>query len=85
MENSLPFFKTLKHCIKKSDFAWTKEEEKALNDIKKQIAELPTLTAPIEGETLIMYLLAAEEAISDVLLAEWGDKQMPIYFVGRAL
>ncbi|GJV36569.1 hypothetical protein Tco_1409046 [Tanacetum coccineum] len=31
---------------------------------------LPTLTAPIEGETLIMYLSVVEEAISVVLLAE---------------
>ncbi|GKC85778.1 hypothetical protein Tco_1141495 [Tanacetum coccineum] len=59
-ENSLPFFKILKRCIKKSDFAWTKEVEKALKDMKKQMAELPTLTTPIEGETLIMYLSVAK-------------------------
>ncbi|GJU99924.1 reverse transcriptase domain-containing protein [Tanacetum coccineum] len=84
-EKSLPFFKILKRCIKKSDFAWTEEVEKALKDMKKQMAELPTITTPIEEETLIMYLFAAEEAISVVLLGERGDKQMPIYFVGMAL
>nr|GEW53976.1 reverse transcriptase domain-containing protein [Tanacetum cinerariifolium] len=52
---------------------------------RKKMAKLPTLTAPIEGKTLIMYLSAAEEAVSAVLLAERGDRQMPIYFVGRAL
>ncbi|GKC83070.1 reverse transcriptase domain-containing protein [Tanacetum coccineum] len=78
IEKSLPFFKTQKHCIKKSDFSWTEEAEKSLKDMKKQMAKLPTLTAPIEGESLIMYLSAAEEAISAVLLAERGDKQMPI-------
>nr|GEV73038.1 reverse transcriptase domain-containing protein [Tanacetum cinerariifolium] len=71
--------------VKKSDFAWTEEAKRALKDMKKKIAELPTSIAPIEGETLIMYLSATEEAISDVLLAEQGDRQMPIYFVGRAL
>ncbi|GJZ70839.1 reverse transcriptase domain-containing protein [Tanacetum coccineum] len=47
-----------------------KEAERALNDMKKQMAKLPTLTALIEGKTLIMYVFAAEEAISVVLLAE---------------
>lgn len=28
-EKSLPFFKTLKKCTKKSDFHWTKEAEEA--------------------------------------------------------
>nr|GEY42866.1 reverse transcriptase domain-containing protein [Tanacetum cinerariifolium] len=68
---------TLKRCIKKSDFAWTEEAKKALKDMKKQMAELPTLAAPIQGETLIMYLSAAEEAISAVLLTEQGEKQIP--------
>ncbi|GJV38110.1 reverse transcriptase domain-containing protein [Tanacetum coccineum] len=84
-EKSLPFFKTLKRCIKKSDFVWTKEAERALKDMKKQIAELPTLTAPVEWEMLIMYLSTAEEDVSVVLLAERGNRQMSIYFVGRAL
>ncbi|GKE99826.1 reverse transcriptase domain-containing protein [Tanacetum coccineum] len=49
-EKSLSFFKTLKHCIKKSDFVWTKEAKKALKEMKKQMVELPTLTAPIMGK-----------------------------------
>ncbi|GJS79994.1 reverse transcriptase domain-containing protein [Tanacetum coccineum] len=85
VEKSLPFFKTLKRCIKKSDFVWTEEVKKALQEMKKQMAELPTLTAQIEGETLIMYMSAAEEAVSVVLLAKRGEKQTLIYFVGKAL
>ncbi|GJW31494.1 reverse transcriptase domain-containing protein [Tanacetum coccineum] len=45
-EKSLPFFKTLKNCTKKSDFQWTPEAEEAFKQMKKLIAELPTLTAP---------------------------------------
>ncbi|GJV03739.1 hypothetical protein Tco_1337308 [Tanacetum coccineum] len=51
-EKSLPFFKTLKKCTKKSDFQWNQE---------------------------------AEEAISAVLMTEREGKQMPVYFVNRAL
>ncbi|GJS87960.1 reverse transcriptase domain-containing protein [Tanacetum coccineum] len=61
-EKSLPFFKTLKKCTKKSDFQWTAKDEVAFKQMKKLIAELPTLTAPMEKEELIVYLAAAREA-----------------------
>ncbi|GKC58264.1 reverse transcriptase domain-containing protein, partial [Tanacetum coccineum] len=84
-EKSLPFFKTLKKCTKKSDFHWSAEAEMAFKLMKQLIAELPMLTAPRGKEELIMYLAAAKEAISAVLMTERGGKQMPIYFVSRAL
>nr|GEV81379.1 reverse transcriptase domain-containing protein [Tanacetum cinerariifolium] len=49
------------------------------------IAELPTLTAPEEKEKLIVYLAAAKEAVNTVLMTKMEAKQMPIYFVSRAL
>ncbi|GJX07464.1 reverse transcriptase domain-containing protein [Tanacetum coccineum] len=84
-EKSLPFFKTLKKCTKKSDFQWIAEAEMAFKQMKILIAELPMLTAPKEKEELIMYLAATKEAISAVLMTERDGKQMPIYFVSRAL
>ncbi|GKA93818.1 reverse transcriptase domain-containing protein [Tanacetum coccineum] len=84
-EKSLPFFKTLKKCTKKSDFHWTTEAEEAFRQMKQLIAELPMLTAPMEKEELIVYLAAAKEAVSAVLMTEREAKQMPIYFVSRAL
>ncbi|GKE68269.1 reverse transcriptase domain-containing protein [Tanacetum coccineum] len=53
--------------------------------MKQLIAELPMLTAPIEKEELIVYLAAAKETVSVVLMMEREAKQMPIYFVSRAL
>ncbi|GJW90180.1 reverse transcriptase domain-containing protein, partial [Tanacetum coccineum] len=84
-EKSLPFFKTLKKCTKKSDFQWTQEAEAAFKQMKKLIAELPMLTAPKEKEELIIYLAAAKEAISAVLMTEREGKQIPVYFVSRTL
>ncbi|GKD19161.1 reverse transcriptase domain-containing protein, partial [Tanacetum coccineum] len=69
-EKSLPFFKTLKKCTKKSDFQWTQEAEAAFKQMKKLIAKLPMLTAPKEKEELIVYLAAAKEAISAVLMTD---------------
>ncbi|GKF88679.1 reverse transcriptase domain-containing protein, partial [Tanacetum coccineum] len=76
LEKSLPFFKTLKNCTKKSDFQWTLEAEEAFKQMKKLISELPTLTAPREREELIIYLAAAKEAISAVLMTDREGRQM---------
>nr|GEV42486.1 reverse transcriptase domain-containing protein [Tanacetum cinerariifolium] len=62
-----------------------KEAEMAFKGMKKLIAELPMLTAPKEKEELIVYLAAAKEAIIAVLMTERDGKQVPIYFVSRAL
>nr|GEX25468.1 reverse transcriptase domain-containing protein [Tanacetum cinerariifolium] len=83
-EKSLPFFKTLKKCTK-SDFHWTVEAEFAFKQMKQLIIKLPMLTAPEEKEVLIIYLASAKEAVSSVLMTEREAKQMPIYFVSRAL
>nr|GEU39734.1 reverse transcriptase domain-containing protein [Tanacetum cinerariifolium] len=45
-EKSLPLFKTLKKCIKKSDFHWTPEAEQAFKHLKQHLAKLPMLVAP---------------------------------------
>nr|GEX26687.1 hypothetical protein [Tanacetum cinerariifolium] len=66
-EKSFPFFKTLKNYLKKSDFQWTLEAEKAFQDMKRSIAELPMVTATRPKDELIVYLCAAREAISAVL------------------
>nr|GEX67171.1 reverse transcriptase domain-containing protein [Tanacetum cinerariifolium] len=75
----------LRRCTKKSDFQWTVEAETAFKKMKKLIAELPMLTEPKEKEEMIMYLAAAKEAISAVLMTETDRKQMLIYFVSHAL
>ncbi|GJZ18034.1 reverse transcriptase domain-containing protein [Tanacetum coccineum] len=81
----LPFFKTLKKYTKKSDFQWTAKAKTAFKQMKKLIAELPMLTALKEKEELIIYLAAAKESISAVLMTEKDGKQVSIYFVSHAL
>ncbi|GKD04690.1 reverse transcriptase domain-containing protein [Tanacetum coccineum] len=53
------------------------EAEAAFKQIKKLIAELPMLTAPKEKEELIIYLAAAKEAISAILMTKREGKQIP--------
>ncbi|GJX98704.1 reverse transcriptase domain-containing protein [Tanacetum coccineum] len=73
-EKSLPLFKTLKKCIKKSDFHWTSEAEQAFKQLKQHLSELPLLVAPKPKEELIVYLSASHGAISAVLMTERGTR-----------
>ncbi|GJR66132.1 reverse transcriptase domain-containing protein [Tanacetum coccineum] len=84
-EKSLPLFKTLKKCIKKSDFHWTPEAEQAFKKLKQHLSKLPLLVAPKPKEELIVYLSATHRAISAVLMTERSIIQTPIYFVSHAL
>ncbi|GKB71705.1 reverse transcriptase domain-containing protein [Tanacetum coccineum] len=53
-KKSLPLFKTLKKCIKKSDFHWTPEAEQAFKQLKQHLSELLLLVAPKPKEELIV-------------------------------
>ncbi|XP_021974450.1 protein NYNRIN-like [Helianthus annuus] len=84
-ERYLPFIKTLKNCLNKKNFKWTSEAEEALQDMKRFIEKLPMLTAPYPKEILKMYLAAAHNAVSAVLMVERDGKQTPIYYISRVL
>nr|GEW88234.1 reverse transcriptase domain-containing protein [Tanacetum cinerariifolium] len=68
-----------------SDFYWTTEAKEAFKQMKQLIAELPMLTALVEKDELIIFLAAAKETVSAVLMTKRDAKQMPIYYVSRAL
>ncbi|GKA97844.1 reverse transcriptase domain-containing protein [Tanacetum coccineum] len=53
--------------------------------MKKFVKTLPTLTAPIHGEVLMIYLAASIESISAALFTRREEGQVPIYFVSRVL
>ncbi|GKF47857.1 hypothetical protein Tco_0141108 [Tanacetum coccineum] len=55
-KKSLPFFKTLKKCTKKSDFQWTQEAEVAFKQINKLRAKHPMLTAPKRRQAIASIL-----------------------------
>ncbi|GKB89562.1 reverse transcriptase domain-containing protein [Tanacetum coccineum] len=84
-EKSLPLFKTLKNCTKKSNFCWTSDAEKAFRELKQHLSKLPTLVAPRPQEELIMYLSASHGAVGAVLMTERDTVQTPVYFISRAL
>ncbi|GKE00721.1 reverse transcriptase domain-containing protein, partial [Tanacetum coccineum] len=84
-ERSLPLFKVLKSCRDKNNIQWTQEAEATLQEMKKFMEILPTLTAPVQGEILIIYLIASIESISAALFAKREEEQVPIYFISKVL
>jgi hypothetical protein len=66
-ERALPFFTLLR---KSGPFAWTKEAEQAFQELKQHLTSLLILVAPEPGEPLYLYIAAAAEAVSMVLVAE---------------
>nr|GEY12999.1 hypothetical protein [Tanacetum cinerariifolium] len=79
-EKSLPFFKTLKKCTKKSDFQWTGKAKTTFKQMKKLIAKLPMLTAPKEKEELVIYMAAAKEAIRRLLKQRFELEEHDIHY-----
>nr|GEV87399.1 reverse transcriptase domain-containing protein [Tanacetum cinerariifolium] len=53
-----------KKCVKKSDFRWTAEAERAFKQLKQHLSDLPLLVTPKPQEKLIMYLSATHGAIT---------------------
>jgi hypothetical protein len=66
-ERALPFFKLPR---KSGPFIWTKEAEQAFRELKQHLTSLPILVAPEPGEPLHLYIAAAAEAVSIVLVAK---------------
>ncbi|XP_071728589.1 uncharacterized protein [Rutidosis leptorrhynchoides] len=53
--------------------------------MKKLLKTLPTLTAPIDGETLYLYISVANEAFGSVFVAKRDKIQKHVYFFSKAL
>ena len=80
-ERALPFFKTLRGA---EPFRWTPVCQAAFEDLKKYLAQLPSLTSPEPGAQLLLYLAASSSAVSAVLVQE-DNGQRPVYYVSEAL
>ena len=78
-----PFFATLKGA---NQAGWSEECDQALVAIKHYLAEPLVLASPEAGETLFMYLVVSDIAVSAILLKEGEDgRQRPVFFVRKSL
>src|SRR6185436_16976813 len=87
-ERGLPFFKLLKRQDK---FEWTTEAAEALENLKHHLQSPPTLTAPLPGEELLLYIAATTHIVSTAIVVERPEEsyaygaQRPVYFISEVL
>jgi hypothetical protein len=66
-KRALPYFKLLQ---KSGPFTWTEEAEQAFQESKQHLASLLILVSPEPREPLYLYITAAVEAVTMVLVTE---------------
>ncbi|XP_065007630.1 uncharacterized protein LOC135674021 [Musa acuminata AAA Group] len=81
-DRCLPFFQALKDP---KNFRWTTECERAFEQMKQHLANLPRLASVSPGEKLSLYLAASQHAVSSVLVKENSGDQLPVYYVSHML
>ena len=80
-DRGLPFFKLLR---KSDKFEWNDNASKAFQELKDFLTSPPVLTAPEDGEVLLLYITATTNVVSIVLIVE-RDKQGHVYKVQRSV
>ena len=78
-DRGLPFFKLLR---KSDKFEWNDDASKAFQELKDFLNMPPVLTAPEDGEVLLLYITATTSVVSIVLVIE-RDELGHIYKVQR--
>jgi hypothetical protein len=72
---------------------WGAEQQKAFNNLRPYLENLPTLSSLEQGQPFILYVFATQSAVSGTLVVKKeikkNDKivkqQFPVYFVSEVL
>ena len=85
-DRGLPFFKLLR---KSDKFEWNDNASRAFQELKEFLTTPPILTAPDDGEVLLLYIAATTRVVSTVLVVERNKPghvykvQRPVYFISE--
>ncbi|XP_024155938.1 uncharacterized protein LOC112163907 [Rosa chinensis] len=77
-----PFFKLLKTHHTKT-INWGPEHDKAFQGLRDYLASVPTLSKPIPGEVLYVYLAVSVTAISATLVRSEDSTELPVFYTGK--
>jgi ribonuclease HI len=85
-ERNMSFFEILKLA---EVFQWGPAQQKAFEELKQYLIDLTTLSPPLPGAPLLLYVAASHSAVSAALVQEKLDgqvkKQAPVYLVSKVL
>jgi hypothetical protein len=84
----LSFFKLLKA---KEKFEWSEKADTAFTELKQFLTSSLVLTAPKEGKTLLLYIVATNRVVSTTIVVECEEVghvykiQRLVYFISKVL
>ena len=84
----LPLYWLLK---KAGHFEWPPEASEALDKVKQLLTKAPILVPLIDGEPLLLYIMATTQVVSAALVVEREEEghalkvQRPVYFISEVL
>ncbi|XP_071674456.1 uncharacterized protein [Lolium perenne] len=87
-DKATPLYRLLK---KSESFKWTEEAQRALEELQHALQNAPILAAPLPQETMLLYVVASNRAISAVMVVERKEEgkeqliQHPVYYISEAL
>ena len=87
-EKAIPLYQMMK---KTDNFVWSDASNAAFEDLKKQLGEPPVLAAPIDKESLLLYVAANAWAVSVAIVVERKEAgkeypvQRPVYYISEVL
>src|SRR4051812_3447432 len=87
-EKSIPLYQLMK---KKEKFTWTPQANEAFKEMKRMLSTALILAAPIEKESMMLYVAATNRVISAVMVVEHPKKdkaqpiQRPVYYISEVL
>ena len=87
-ERGLPLYRLLK---KANHFEWMPEAQEALDKVKQLLMKALILVPPIDGESLLLYIMATTQVVSATLVVEREEEghalkvQRPVYFISDVL
>ena len=87
-KKSIPLYQMM---MKIDHFVWSGAANQAFEALKKQLAEPPVLSAPIDKEPLLLYVEAYSQAITVAVVVERKESgkeypiQRPVYYISEVL
>ena len=67
------------------NFSWIDECETVFQELKDYLGRAPCLSKARGGENLLLYLVIFEVTVNSVLMRLEEGKELPIYYVSKAL
>src|SRR3954462_13183775 len=71
-EKAIPLYQLMKKTKK---FTWTPQENEAFRELKHILSTAPILAAPMEKESMMLYIAATNRVVSAVMVVERPEKE----------